>query len=347
MTNPNSIPEGNPFSENFSIRSSVSPDNQQESSNVLETRWTEVKKYSEFIARYAGEAQHLEVSKENYYDLYNVAVCLLKAVDSLDPDKLVHTHHHSQKHSYQPPPSSHPHHHHHSHQPPPPPPSKVKLESDLSPSATNTTTTTTTTNTNAHGMPFGSYVSVPSNGANQLDYFYRGPYDTFFLPRYAPEMTMYAPPPPFATSFYTPTPVKIEPPKDSHDSVSPLDDEEEKKSKRKRRKNVCSTKRNLHCLKCGATETPEWRRGPQGEHTLCNACGLHYAKTLKKQKGSVHRDEQHDRDESNGLSPIMNGLSNMAASSSSLVDALSAHRQQEEEEEDVSSPDDDHDARDL
>ena len=35
---------------------------------------------------------------------------------------------------------------------------------------------------------------------------------------------------------------------------------------------------------CGVTETPEWRRGPAGDHTLCNACGLHYAKSLKKQK---------------------------------------------------------------
>lgn len=26
------------------------------------------------------------------------------------------------------------------------------------------------------------------------------------------------------------------------------------------------------CLGCGATETPEWRRGPMGPRTLCNAC---------------------------------------------------------------------------
>ena len=26
------------------------------------------------------------------------------------------------------------------------------------------------------------------------------------------------------------------------------------------------------CLGCGATETPEWRRGPLGPRTLCNAC---------------------------------------------------------------------------
>ncbi|KAH7924298.1 hypothetical protein BV22DRAFT_1129939 [Leucogyrophana mollusca] len=36
------------------------------------------------------------------------------------------------------------------------------------------------------------------------------------------------------------------------------------------------------CLGCNATSTPEWRRGPLGPRTLCNACGLVYAKLLKK-----------------------------------------------------------------
>ncbi|KAI0077763.1 hypothetical protein K474DRAFT_1707092 [Panus rudis PR-1116 ss-1] len=36
------------------------------------------------------------------------------------------------------------------------------------------------------------------------------------------------------------------------------------------------------CLGCNATSTPEWRRGPMGPRTLCNACGLVYAKLIKK-----------------------------------------------------------------
>ena len=32
------------------------------------------------------------------------------------------------------------------------------------------------------------------------------------------------------------------------------------------------------CHSCGRAETPEWRRGPDGAKTLCNSCGLHYAK---------------------------------------------------------------------
>ncbi|KAF5318073.1 hypothetical protein D9619_012168 [Psilocybe cf. subviscida] len=36
------------------------------------------------------------------------------------------------------------------------------------------------------------------------------------------------------------------------------------------------------CLGCEATSSPEWRAGPAGPRTLCNECGLGYAKTLKK-----------------------------------------------------------------
>ena len=39
------------------------------------------------------------------------------------------------------------------------------------------------------------------------------------------------------------------------------------------------------CTFCGVTSTPEWRRGPAGRKTLCNACGLHYSKLSSKRKG--------------------------------------------------------------
>ncbi len=38
----------------------------------------------------------------------------------------------------------------------------------------------------------------------------------------------------------------------------------------------------LRCHRCGVTSTPEWRRGPNGARTLCNACGLFHAKLVKK-----------------------------------------------------------------
>jgi len=40
------------------------------------------------------------------------------------------------------------------------------------------------------------------------------------------------------------------------------------------------------CHSCNRAETPEWRRGPDGARTLCNACGLHYAKLTRKNNSS-------------------------------------------------------------
>ncbi|CDZ96439.1 GATA-4/5/6 transcription factors [Phaffia rhodozyma] len=40
---------------------------------------------------------------------------------------------------------------------------------------------------------------------------------------------------------------------------------------------------NYVCVTCGRTDSPEWRKGPLGPKTLCNACGLRYA---KKQQAS-------------------------------------------------------------
>ncbi|GAN11155.1 hypothetical protein MAM1_0488d10713 [Mucor ambiguus] len=53
------------------------------------------------------------------------------------------------------------------------------------------------------------------------------------------------------------------------------------KYRRRNRRNMIGQK----CHSCGTTETPEWRRGPDGARTLCNACGLHYSKLLKR--GSI------------------------------------------------------------
>lgn len=41
-------------------------------------------------------------------------------------------------------------------------------------------------------------------------------------------------------------------------------------------------KTNTMCTQCGSTQTPEWRSGPSGSRTLCNACGLFYSKLVKK-----------------------------------------------------------------
>ncbi|WFD01260.1 hypothetical protein MYAM1_004022 [Malassezia yamatoensis] len=41
---------------------------------------------------------------------------------------------------------------------------------------------------------------------------------------------------------------------------------------------------NHVCQVCQATATPEWRKGPSGPRTLCNACGLLYAKICRKKE---------------------------------------------------------------
>ncbi|KAF3811723.1 GATA zinc finger domain-containing protein 7 [Colletotrichum gloeosporioides] len=39
----------------------------------------------------------------------------------------------------------------------------------------------------------------------------------------------------------------------------------------------------LYCHKCRRTDTPQWRLGPDGPMTLCNVCGLMYAKRQQNQ----------------------------------------------------------------
>ncbi|KAH3669092.1 hypothetical protein WICMUC_005056 [Wickerhamomyces mucosus] len=43
-----------------------------------------------------------------------------------------------------------------------------------------------------------------------------------------------------------------------------------------------SMKEDHKCQQCGSDDTPEWRRGPYGSRSLCNACGLFYGKLIKK-----------------------------------------------------------------
>ncbi|KAF9191564.1 hypothetical protein BGZ51_007127 [Haplosporangium sp. Z 767] len=53
------------------------------------------------------------------------------------------------------------------------------------------------------------------------------------------------------------------------------------------------------CLSCHTSDTPEWRRGPDGARTLCNACGLHYAKLVKReqqqQQKQLQEHQQHQQ----------------------------------------------------
>ncbi|KAH7186626.1 hypothetical protein DER44DRAFT_858810 [Fusarium oxysporum] len=50
------------------------------------------------------------------------------------------------------------------------------------------------------------------------------------------------------------------------------------------KKQRARTARPSRCGRCSRIDTPEWRRGPDGARTLCNACGLHYAKLKRKRQ---------------------------------------------------------------
>ncbi|ORY93613.1 hypothetical protein BCR43DRAFT_497238 [Syncephalastrum racemosum] len=75
---------------------------------------------------------------------------------------------------------------------------------------------------------------------------------------------------------------------DNDDTMSSL----RRLRQRKRRKRTVFQGR---CHSCNISETPEWRRGPDGARTLCNACGLHYAK-LERKRAAEKKQQEHDKD---------------------------------------------------
>ncbi|THG97010.1 hypothetical protein EW145_g7680 [Phellinidium pouzarii] len=81
------------------------------------------------------------------------------------------------------------------------------------------------------------------------------------------------------------------------------------------------------CHSCNIRETPEWRRGPDGARTLCNACGLHYAKLLKK------RDKASSAD--GGGVPIEIDMETLRASTRAATERelIKAEREHERERE--------------
>ncbi|PRP81400.1 hypothetical protein PROFUN_11021 [Planoprotostelium fungivorum] len=58
----------------------------------------------------------------------------------------------------------------------------------------------------------------------------------------------------------------------------------ERKRTRRARAKASPDARTLSCRACGETKTCEWRRGPDGFKSLCNACGIHYAKIVRKEE---------------------------------------------------------------
>ena len=66
------------------------------------------------------------------------------------------------------------------------------------------------------------------------------------------------------------------------------------------------------CADCGTLDSPEWRKGPRGPKTLCNACGLRWAKKEKKMK-------REDGEDSSPIATHGAGFGNAMVSSSAAM----------------------------
>ncbi|PWN20761.1 hypothetical protein BCV69DRAFT_198880 [Microstroma glucosiphilum] len=47
---------------------------------------------------------------------------------------------------------------------------------------------------------------------------------------------------------------------------------------------------NKRCSSCGTANSPEWRKGPTGHKTLCNACGLRFSRSINRQQKKAEKE---------------------------------------------------------
>ncbi|CAO3626507.1 unnamed protein product [Mucor hiemalis] len=76
-----------------------------------------------------------------------------------------------------------------------------------------------------------------------------------------------------------------------------------------------SEKEKQRCHSCQSTETPEWRKGPLGPRTLCNACGLIWTKLCKQQdEGDKSRRKfKNNRSTSSTASPSTTSITTITS----------------------------------
>ncbi|CDH54007.1 predicted protein [Lichtheimia corymbifera JMRC:FSU:9682] len=102
----------------------------------------------------------------------------------------------------------------------------------------------------------------------------------------------------------------------SSNNSSNNNNEETTSQRRKRRKRAPFQGR---CHACNSSETPEWRRGPDGARTLCNACGLHYAK-MERKRAAAAAAAAAVQDQQPSQQYHKNGMSSPFSSASSTSD---------------------------
>ncbi|ELR16490.1 GATA zinc finger domain containing protein [Acanthamoeba castellanii str. Neff] len=270
-----------------------------------ESTWAEVEKLSGYISRYAvaEAASATDISKEKYYDLFNIGVHLLKAIETLDPDRLV-----LRTEQFAGSLSS----------PPQRPLGQAPTQAYGTASHQAMTSNASLPLTAGTSPPFPQprsmsphmHSSNPADSPNFPNRYMLEP-GGGGLAKVPPTVPMggiarynqsivsgmlsmgqpMAGQPPAVPFGKQPIEPELQPAaqQDNLMSAEAGDNPSGSGSGRKKRRRKVQ-RRDLHCHVCGVTDTPEWRRGPDGDHTLCNACGLHYAKALKKEKEAREKE---------------------------------------------------------
>ncbi|KAI7901558.1 uncharacterized protein BX663DRAFT_513277 [Cokeromyces recurvatus] len=67
-----------------------------------------------------------------------------------------------------------------------------------------------------------------------------------------------------------------------------------------------SSNNKHHCQNCGTRTSPEWRRGPTGHKTLCNACGLRYSRSVARKERQIANQlkQQQQQQPNNSISSL-------------------------------------------
>ncbi|KAF3078826.1 blue light receptor [Orbilia oligospora] len=91
------------------------------------------------------------------------------------------------------------------------------------------------------------------------------------------------------------------------DAGVPISTDRESRGSGERKKKI-KVSNEYVCTDCGTLDSPEWRKGPTGPKTLCNACGLRWAKKEKK-RNSVSGPSMHHAPPLGGPVPPVPSLS--------------------------------------
>mmetsp|Transcript_6781 Transcript_6781/g.11841 ORF Transcript_6781/g.11841 Transcript_6781/m.11841 type:complete len:250 (-) Transcript_6781:2465-3214(-) len=87
-----------------------------------------------------------------------------------------------------------------------------------------------------------------------------------------------------------------EPADESSSSDSSFRDDDRRSSRKPvKRRRTQNTSGDQTCTQCGTSDTPNWRRGPLGIRTLCNACGLQWSRQQKKKVLADRRAQQRSK----------------------------------------------------